>query len=307
MANAIDTVDLTRHYGRSEAVESLNLHVPAGSVFAFVGPNGAGKTTTIKLLLNLVRPTRGSATVLGMNSSALTPRGFERIGYVSESQRLPDHLTPAELLDYCRPFYPTWDVDLVRTLQEDLRLPMTSPLSTLSRGTRMKAALLAALAFRPELVVLDEPFSGLDPLIRDELVQALLGLVAEHPSTVFVASHDIEDIERLADWVGFLHAGRLVFAENVSSLLQRCRQVEVIGASDTPPLFIADPSWVQQGTGGRTLRFVDTNHAVPGAADRIAAAYPAADIRLTPMSLRDIFVVSARQAQPLVRGSRDAA
>jgi ABC-2 type transport system ATP-binding protein len=305
MTNAIETVDLTRRYGRSEAVESLNLHVPAGSVFALVGPNGAGKTTTINLLLNLIRPTRGSATVLGMNSRALTPRGFERVGYVSESQRLPHHLTPAELCEYCRPFYPTWDVNLARALQDDLRLPMTSPISTLSRGTRMKAALLAALAFRPELVVLDEPFSGLDPLIRDELVHALLGLVAEHPSTVFVASHDIEDIERLADWVGFLDAGRLVFAENVSSLLQRFRQVEVIGQSDMPPPFVADPSWIQQGTGGRTLRFVDTAHGAPGAADRMSAAYPAADIRLAPMSLRDIFVVSARL--PLVRGPRNAA
>src|SRR5687768_13120368 len=137
MANVIETVDLTRRYGGLEAVEGLNLQVPARSVFALVGPNGSGKTTTIKMVMNLLQPTRGSATVLGMPARRLTPRGFERIGYVSEDQRLPEHLTPTGLLDYCRPFYPTWDAEFARALQRDLRLPMESRLRTLSRGTRM--------------------------------------------------------------------------------------------------------------------------------------------------------------------------
>ncbi len=156
MVNAIETVDLTRRFGHREAIDRLNRRVPAGSVFALVGPNGAGKTTTIKLLMNLLRPTRGSASVLGIDSRRLTARGFERIGYVSENQRLPNQLTPSALLEYCRPFYPTWDDSLARRLQDNLRLPMDAPLKTLSRGTRMKAALLAALVHRPDLVVLDD-------------------------------------------------------------------------------------------------------------------------------------------------------
>jgi ABC-2 type transport system ATP-binding protein len=306
MANAIDTVDLTRRYRQLEAVDGLNLHVPAGSVFALIGPNGAGKTTTIKLLMNLVHPTRGSATVLGMRARELTPHGFERIGYVSENQRLPQHLTPAGLLAYCRPFYKTWDAELARTLERDLRLPMDSPLRTLSRGTKMKAALLAALAYRPELVVLDEPFTGLDPLVRDELVHALLGLVASHPTTVFLSSHDIEEVERLADWIGFLDRGRFMFAEEVSSLLNRFRYVEVIGTSAAPLPVTSEPGWMAQGAAGRTRHFVDSTHHAPDAEQRITAAFPGAEIRIRPMSLRDIFVVLARQAQPSSHASEAA-
>jgi ABC-2 type transport system ATP-binding protein len=221
MVNAIETVDLTRRFGRREAIDRLNLRVPAGSVFALVGPNGAGKTTTIKLLMNLLRPTRGSASVLGIDSRRLTARGFERIGYVSENQRLPNHLTPSALLEYCRPFYPTWDDALARRLQDNLRLPMDAPLKTLSRGTRMKAALLAALVHRPDLVVLDEPFSGLDPLVREEVRQALLETAGEMGRTVFLSSHAIEEVQRFANWVGFIHNGHLVLVEQVASLLTR--------------------------------------------------------------------------------------
>jgi ABC-2 type transport system ATP-binding protein len=160
MTNAIETTGLTRRFGRVEAVEEVSLEIPSGSIFALVGPNGAGKTTTIKVLLNLIRPSRGTATVLGIDSQRLDDVAFQRIGYVSENQKLPDHLTPRGLLEYCRPFYPTWDDDLARRLQATLNLPMNGRLRSLSRGTRMKAALLSALAFRPELLVLDEPFGG---------------------------------------------------------------------------------------------------------------------------------------------------
>jgi ABC-2 type transport system ATP-binding protein len=221
MTSAIETVDLARRFGRLEAVEALTLRVPVGSIFALIGPNGAGKTTTIKLLMNLVRPTRGQAFVLGTDSRRLSPQDFARIGYVSENQRLPDWMTPEQLLDYVRPFYPTWDEALCRKLQTDLGLAARTPLRSLSRGTRMKAALLASLAYRPELVVLDEPFIGLDPLVRDELIRALLELPRDRPWTVFVSSHDIEEVERLADWIAFIDRRRLIFAEPVSSLLSR--------------------------------------------------------------------------------------
>jgi ABC-2 type transport system ATP-binding protein len=296
MSNVIETVDLTRRFRRQEAVEALNLQVPAGSIFALVGPNGAGKTTTIKLLMNLVRPTRGRALVLGTDSRRLGPSDFRRIGYVSENQQLPDWMTPDRLLDYVRPFYSTWDEALSRKLRVDLGLTAQAPLRTLSRGTRMKAALLTSLAYRPELVVLDEPFTGLDPLVRDELIRALLELPDAHPCTMFVSSHDIEEVERLADWVGFIDRGRLVFAERVSSLLGRYRLVEVIvpdGVNPRPP---DDQSWLFQGVASRTVRFIDTNHDAPGAMSRIVSAYPGASISAVPLSLREIFVALARRA-----------
>ena len=305
MSSAIETVDLTRRFGRLDAVDSLNLRVPIGSVFALVGPNGAGKTTTIKLLMNLVRPTRGSALVLGADSRRLGARDFARIGYVSENQRPPDWLTPDQLLDYIRPFYPTWDEALCEKLRADLGLTARTPLRSLSRGTRMKAALLASLAYRPELVVLDEPFTGLDPLVRDELIRALLELPGERPCTVLVSSHDIEEIERLADWIAFIDGGRLIFAEPVSSLLSRFRLIEVIAPDGVTPAPLTTPGWLSQGIVGRTLRFVDTDHAVPGAMSRIAHAFPGADIRAMPLSLREIFVALARRPASEGRARRE--
>jgi len=295
VTNAIETVDLARRFKGHEAVNALTLHVPAGSVFALVGPNGAGKTTTIKMLMNLIRPSSGSATVLGTDTRKLDPRDLQRIGYVSESQELPDWMTPDQLLAYVRPFYPTWDTALCEKLQRDLGLATRTPLKRLSRGTRMKAALLASLAYRPELLMLDEPFTGLDPLVRDELIRALLELPGDRPFTVFISSHDIDEVERLADWIGFIDRGRLAFAETVSTLLGRFRLVEITAASD-PPRLPAEvpPSWLVQGTAGRTLRLIDTTHDPERGVERFAAAFPDTDVRVSPLSLREIFVLMAR-------------
>jgi ABC-2 type transport system ATP-binding protein len=291
--NAIETVDLVRRFGRTEAVNGISLQIPTGSIFALIGPNGAGKTTTIKLLMNLVRPTRGSARILGTESRRLGPRELQRIGYVSENQRLPDWMTPRQLFDYCRPLYPTWDEDLCRKLQASLGLTSQAPLRTLSRGTRMKAALLSSLAYRPELVVLDEPFTGLDPLVRDELIRGLLEVASERAQTVLVSSHDIDEVERLADWVGYLDRGRLMFAEPVAALLERFRLIEVVAAQGSAPTVPAAAEWLFQGTAGRTLRFVDTRHVGPDAEARIAAAFPGMELRTSPLALREIFVAIA--------------
>ena len=272
--------------------------VPANSVFALIGPNGAGKTTTIKLLMNLLRPTRGTARVLGCDARTLGPRELQRIGYVSESQRLPAWMTPAQLLEYCRPFYPSWDERLARSLHASLGLTTNAAIGTLSRGTRMKAALLVSLAYRPDLIVLDEPFTGLDPLVRDELSRALVGASADRPATVLVSSHDVDEVERLADWIGYIDRGRLLFAEPTAALLSRFRLIEVL--SDTAsPARVQDPNWIVLGAEGRTLRFVDMAHSDADASRRIAAAFPGAEIRTSSLPLRDIFVTLAgRAAQP---------
>ena len=223
MPAAIATHELTRRFGRLDAVDGLNLEVPEGSILALIGSNGAGKTTTIKLLLNLLRPTHGRAIVLGTDSRRLAPSDFARIGYVSESQHLPDWMTPDQLIAYARPLYPTWDDKLCRRLQHDLALTARTPLRTLSRGTRMKAALLISLAYRPKLIILDEPFTGLDPLVREELIRALLELAGEHRWTTLISSHDIEEVERLADTVAFMDNGRILFTESVQELIARHR------------------------------------------------------------------------------------
>ncbi len=296
MSSAIETTGLARTFGRLEAVRGLDLQVPAGSMFALIGPNGAGKTTTLKLLMNLVRPTRGSARILGVDSRRLGVAEFRRIGYVSENQQLPDWMTVDQLLEYCRPLYPTWDEGLCRKLRSDLGLTASVPLRHQSRGTRMKAALLSSLAYRPELVVLDEPFTGLDPLVREELVRGLLELPGQQPLTVLISSHDVEEVERLADWVGFMAGGRLLFAEPVASLLERFRLVEVIAAGDAIPPSAERPGWLVQGISGRTLRFIDTTYRDEDSEAGMAAVFPGATIRTSPMSLREVFVALARMS-----------
>ena len=224
MPTVIETVDLTRRFGRLDAVEGLNLHINAGSLFAFVGPNGAGKTTTIKVLLNLLKPTSGSASVLGVDSRRLGVREFARIGYVSENQELPDWMTVDQLIAFVRPLYPGWDDALCQKLRRDLDLTSKLQVRAFSRGMRMKAALLVSLAYRPELVVLDEPFSGLDPLARDELIRALLELTGEHNWTTLISSHDIDEVERLADSIAFIDKGRVFVTESVQELIGKYRR-----------------------------------------------------------------------------------
>ncbi len=223
MPNVIETVGLSRRFRRVTALDGLDLEVQAGSIFALVGPNGAGKTTTLKLLLNLLRPTGGRAVVLGTDTRRLGPRELARIGYVSENQQLPDWMTAEQLMAYVRPFYPTWDEALARRLQRDMAIDTRKPLRALSRGTRMKAALLVSLAYRPELIILDEPFTGLDPLVRDELIRALLELTGEYRWTTLISSHDIDEVERLADTIAFIDNGRLLFTNSVQALIEEHR------------------------------------------------------------------------------------
>jgi ABC-2 type transport system ATP-binding protein len=294
--HAIETVGLTRRFGTLDAIRGLNLQVPTGSIFALIGPNGAGKTTTLKTLVNLLQPTAGSAHLLGTDTRRIGPSIFERIGYVSENQRLPDWMNPAELFEYCRPLYPNWDDALSQRLQRDLRLSSNARLRDLSRGTRMKAALLASVAYRPELLLLDEPFSGLDPLARDELADALSLMASEHPITCLIASHDIDEIERLATWVGYIDQGRLLFSEPVVSLLKRHRLIEV-GTPGGPPIQRpTQAGWLVQGTAEGVLRFIDAHHEAPDAMERIGAAYPDLSVRTSPLSLREIFVAMARES-----------
>jgi ABC-2 type transport system ATP-binding protein len=296
MTYPIETAGLVRTFRRLQAVKGLDLNVPAGSFFALLGPNGAGKTTTLKLLLNLIRPTKGTARVLGIDSRRLGVAELQRIGYVSENQRLPEWMTADQLMHYCRPFYPTWDDALWRKLRADLGLTSPAPLRNQSRDTRMKAALLASLAYRPELVVLDEPFTGLDPLVRDELIRGLLEVPGERPFTVLVSSHDVEEVERLADWVAFMADGLIVLAEPVSSLLQRFRLVEVVAAEGTIAAAPQSSDWLVEGVAGRTLRFVETRHDAEADA-RIRSAFPGANVHMSPLSLREIFVALARAAR----------
>ncbi len=293
--NGIIEIDhLKRRFGSCEAVDDLTLSVPEGSVFALLGPNGAGKTTTIKVMMNIIRPTAGTARVLGVDSRRLGPSQFREIGYVSENQDLPP-MTVRQLLDYCRPLYPTWDPDFAATLLRLLDVPLDRRLGALSRGTRMKAALVSSLAYHPKLLVLDEPFAGLDPLVREEFTQGVLELTGQRQWTVFLASHDIDEVERMADWVAMINNGRLLLSESIASLLGRFRQVEVVpAAADGLPSSLP-ASWLLTEKAGRTVRFFDTEYQAGSSDALLRQLFPDAEnVTAEPMSLRAIFVALAR-------------
>ena len=292
--NIIETHNLTRRYGSTEALHELNLAVPQGSVFALLGPNGAGKTTTLKLWMNLLRPTSGEARVLGVDSRKLGERELAQIGYVSENQELPRWMTVRQVLDYCRPFYPTWDRALEASLLKQFALPEGRKLAQLSRGMLMKASLLSSLAYRPKLLVLDEPFSGLDPLVRDEFIRGVLEVSALGEWTVVVSSHDIDEVERLADRVALLDRGRLRLNETTESLQGRFRRVEVSGtAGDVAGAH--RPGRLEWQTAGTLTRFVETAYAGETTERMWRAQFGDVAISAQPMTLREIFMVLARE------------
>lgn len=288
--NIIETHNLTRRYGRTEAVHELTLAVPTGSVFALLGPNGAGKTTTLKVLMNLMAPTAGSAQVLGVDSRRLGEKERAQIGYVSENQEMPLWMTVRQLLDYCRPFYPTWDRVLEATLLRQFDLPENRKLGQLSRGMLMKAALLSSLAYRPKLLVLDEPFSGLDALVRDEFIKGVLEVSDQGEWTVVVSSHDIDEVDRLADRVAMLDAGRLRLHETTEALLGRFRRVEAEVAADVQ---VAE-GWLEFERAGALVRFVETSYAGPSTEQGWRERLGGAELAVKPLTLREIFMTLAR-------------
>jgi ABC-2 type transport system ATP-binding protein len=293
MDHAIETERLTCRYGRTRAVDDLTMHVPVGGIYALLGPNGAGKTTALKTLMNLRAPTSGLARVLGVDSRALGPADLAQIGYVSENQRMPSNLTVGEIEAFCRPWYPTWDAALAAELRERFGLDPKARIRTLSRGTRIKVQCLLALAPRPRLLILDEPFSGLDPVVRDDLTTGVLALADRDGWSVLLTSHEMDDVERLADHVGFLADGRLLLEEPMSELLGRFRRVEIGLADGTAPPEQRPASWLGFAADGRAVRFVESQ-ASPGAEAAWRVAFPGAAIEASPMSLRDVFVALSR-------------
>lgn len=300
--NIIELTNVTHHYWRTEALRDLTFTVPTGSVFALLGSNGAGKTTAIKVLMNLLRPGAGVARVLGVDSGRLGEQELARIGYVSENQKLPLWMTVRQLLDYCRPFYPTWDPVLENKLLAQFDLPKERKLKHLSRGMLMKTALLSALAYRPKLLVLDEPFSGLDPLARDDFVRGVLEASELGEWSVLVSSHDVEEVERLADHVALLEAGRLQFSETTESLLGRFRRMEVTvpGAASlgAPPA-----GWMELEQKGGLVRFIETRYAREATDRACRENFPEGAVTAHPMTLREIFVTLARASRNQPKGA----
>ena len=296
MTATIYAENLQKKYRRVDALRGLNLSVPEGSIYTLVGPNGAGKTTAIKIFMNILEPTSGTALVLGLETKKVKGKVLSEIGYVSENQKLPLWMRVGEFFEYMRPFYPTWDKELEGQLIIQFDLPVDRKLKQLSRGMRMKAALASALAFRPKLVVMDEPFSGLDPLVRDELCQAIL----RRPSgaTIFLSSHDLAEVETFGTHIGYLEAGTLRLSEEIASLAARFREVDVLFESHPPMVSNLPGSWLHIESFPGGLRFIESNFEEERTNGEISERFVNAKGRsFRQMSLREIFVALAKTGQ----------
>ncbi|MDB6124931.1 MAG: ytrB [Pedosphaera sp.] len=210
--------ELSRRFGAKAALNDVSLYVPRGSVFGLVGENGAGKTTLIKHILGLLQAEAGSVRVFGLDPVADPVGVLGRIGYLSEQPDLPGWMRVDELLRYTQAFYPKWDAAYAEKLREQFGLPPAARLKTLSKGQQAKAGLLAAQAHRPELLLLDEPSSGLDPIVRRDILEAVIRTVADEGRTVFFSSHLLEEIERVSDYVAMLHQGKLVLCGSLDEI-----------------------------------------------------------------------------------------
>jgi ABC-2 type transport system ATP-binding protein len=293
MQSAIRVQKLVKRFRSVEAISGLDIDVPANSIYALVGSNGAGKTTTIKVLMNILRPTSGHAEILGRPSTTLAGNALADIGYVSENQEMPDWMTVGSMLSYLRPFYPAWDRQLESHLIQRFNLPVERKLKNLSRGMRMKVALASSLAYRPKLLVLDEPFTGLDPIVRDELAQSMAA--SSEQTTVFVSTHDLAEIDGIATHVGFLENGRLLFSERLPALLDRFREVDVVLESPMTQPASWPAEWRSVVVSDGRIRFVDSAFDASDAAQRIGAVLGhVREISFTSMTLRSIFLAVAR-------------
>jgi ABC-2 type transport system ATP-binding protein len=222
--SVVSISNLSRKFGDKHALKDVSLYVPRGSVFGLVGENGAGKTTLIKHILGLFRAEAGTVRVFDIDPVQNPTGVLKQIGYLSEQPDLPGWMRVGEFLRYTKAFYPTWDSAYAEDLRSRFGLEPTAKLRTLSKGQQAKAGLLAAQAHRPDLLLLDEPSSGLDPVVRRDILEAVVRTVADEGRTVFFSSHLLEEIERVCDCIAMLHKGELVFCGSLDEVKSRYRQ-----------------------------------------------------------------------------------
>ena len=289
MEDVIKTEGLTKHYGRAVGVEGLDLEVKQGEVFGFLGPNGAGKTTTIRLLLDLIRPTKGRASIFGLDTQRHSIEIKRRLGNLPGELSLYSNLTGEELLTYLASLRGGVDWTYVNELKDRLDIDITRRISAYSHGMKQKLGLIQALMHRPALLILDEPTLGLDPIIQHEFYR-LIDEVKAEGRTVFLSSHILQEVERTCDRVGIIRQGHLVAVEEIDILKARAmQQVEIVFAGPVPAeAFGRIPNVRDLSNDGATIRF-----SVHGHLDEVvktAARFPIVDFRTREPSLEDVFL-----------------
>ena len=286
----IECAGLSKQYGSSPALAALDLAVPKGSIDGFLGRNGAGKTTTIKILLGMAHPTSGHVRVFGVPASdpASSVEIRRRTGFVSEDKDLYDFMTVAEIIAFTARCYPRWRTDLQERYTRAFELPLPTKVKALSRGTRTKLALLLAFCRGADLLVLDEPTSGLDPVVAEEVLQLLVGHVAREEATVFMSSHQLAEVDQIADRIGVIHRGRMVLTGVLDDLRDSFRRVQIVFEHDAPSVTFTTPGVVRVRRNGRVLSVTASGHVADISAE--ARALGAVSVDVDAMPLKDMFL-----------------
>ena len=279
---AIETRGLVKRYRSIDAVNGLNLSVPKGAIYTLVGRNGSGKTTTIRMLLDLARPDSGTVHVLGMDSHAERTKVLERVGYVSDRPLLGGW-TGEQLARFNRGFYPRWSDELAARYVRVFDIPMKQKFRNLSRGNQTKMWLLLALAQQPDVLILDEPTAGLDPVVTDQLLRVLVEDVAAEGRTVFMSSHHLSEVERIADWVGMIDKGKLLLEAPMEELRAKFRRIQVAGVAETAP---AAAMRVRRSGGSTEYVVRDGAEEFVDSLEREGATV----LQSSPMNLSEIFL-----------------
>jgi ABC-2 type transport system ATP-binding protein len=284
---------LWKRYDEVEALRGLELQVPSGSICGFLGRNGAGKTTAIKVLLGMARPTRGHARVLGADAAdtAAATAARQRVGFVSDEKDLYDYMTVGEIIGFTRPFFPGWRRDLEQKFLAAFALPLQRDVKALSRGMRTRLALLLALCRGAELLILDEPTAGLDPAMAEEVLQALVGHVAAEHMTVFFSSHQISEIDQIADHVAIIERGRTLVCGSLDEVRERFQRVQLVFDADAPAVELRAPGIVRAERQGRVITVLTRDRAA--LMDETRALAPAS-VDAAPVTLKEIFLESVK-------------
>jgi ABC-2 type transport system ATP-binding protein len=290
--NVIEVRDLHRHFRRTVALDGVDLSVPRGGVFGLVGENGAGKTTLIKHLMGLLRAQQGSVRVFGMDPVADPEGVLGRIGYLSEDRDLPGWMRVEELMRYTSAFYPKWDLDYAEELRDAFELEPKAKLKTLSRGQLAKAGLLSALAHKPDLLLLDEPSSGLDVVVRRDILGAIIRTVADEGRTVLFSSHLLDEVERVADEVAMIYDGKVALSASMAAIRDSHHRVVVRGEDKNSPV-LPNTLWSRQSGREWTLICHGSREEVEGGARSNGWEV----VEVSSPSLEDVFIARASHAK----------
>ncbi|MBA2480650.1 MAG: ABC transporter ATP-binding protein [Planctomycetes bacterium] len=286
---AISVEGLHKSFRGVRAVDGLDLRVASGGVYGLVGRNGAGKTTALRTIMGLLRPDRGRAQVFGVDLIRGRPASRERVAYVSQDLHLPGWMSTAELSRYCSHFYCRWDAALATDLIRRWAIDAKRQVALLSGGQRRRVAVLLALASRAEVLVLDEPAAGLDPIARRALIEELIEALARQDGcTVIFSTHIIADLERLADTIGLMDRGRLTSEHRTEDLRTTTKRVQVVFPGDVPPAGFSIPGAIRSTTAGAVVTAIARLPDEQALAQ--ARAIPGARVQVFSLSLEDIMI-----------------